>query len=407
MPTLLMLSYHFPPSAASGAFRLLGFARHLPKFGWNTVVVAPPGLPWEPSDPTLAARVPPETVVYHVPYPRRAPKVLRWLAPYTVWLPYARRAARRAVRKHHPDVVLTSAPPHWIHLLGRYFQKHFELPWVADFRDPWITASFYPEARSWRRNWELFWERRVMHNADLVLHNAPRACAAVQAAYPHDANRMAWLTNGFDPEDFPRVEQHAPGGVVRILHAGQLYVGRDPRPLLDAIGGIPTEGVPPFRVEFLGRTEYLKGADLAAEVRQRGLDARVLCRGQMSYQESLTEMCQADILLLLDTPGRKIGVPAKLYEYLGAGRPILATAEDDGDMAAILRESGVPYRLAPTGDVPRIRQALLDTVNGVAGGQMHGSADVVRQRFSREALAGKLAEMLNAVKSQHEASRRQ
>src|SRR5205814_10190794 len=95
MPTLLMLTYHFPPSAAVGSFRMLGFARHLPKFGWRTVVVAPPSLPWEPDDPALAARVPAETVVYPVPYPKRAPKVLRWMAPFSAWLPYARAAARQ------------------------------------------------------------------------------------------------------------------------------------------------------------------------------------------------------------------------------------------------------------------------------------------------------------------------
>src|SRR5262245_17680891 len=125
MPKLLIITYHFPPSAASGAFRLLGFAQHLPKFGWDTIVVAPPGLPWEPSDASLAARVPPQTVVVPVPYPKAAPKLIRWLAPYAVWLPFARRAARWAVREHQPDVVLTSGPPHWAHLIGRYLQRRY------------------------------------------------------------------------------------------------------------------------------------------------------------------------------------------------------------------------------------------------------------------------------------------
>ncbi len=405
MPTLLMLGYHFPPSADSGAQRLLGFARHLPRFGWSTVVVAPTGLPGEPEAPALAARVPVETAVYRVRYPRRVPRLLRWLAPNTVWLPYARRAARRAVRRNHPDAVLTSGPPHWVHLLGRYLQKHFDLPWVADFREPWITAALSPEGPTWQRKWALYFERRVMHNANLVLHGAPRLCAAVQAGYPHDAPRMTWLTGGFEPDEFPCLAPAArPAGPLRLVHAGPLDAARDPRPLLDAVAGLAGDSVPPFQLEFLLRPDHDRAADLSAEVRRRGLEGRALCRGQSSYQETLNELCRADGLLLLGAPGRKLGVSAELYDYLGAGRPILALAEE-GDVSAVLRDSGVPHRLAPPGDGPRIRLALGEMVASLAGGQMPGVVEEARLRFSRQALAGKLAEMLNAVKGQHEAGR--
>src|SRR5205823_95309 len=104
----------------------------------------------------------------------------------------------------------------------------------------------------------------------------------------------------------------------------------------------------------------------------------------------------ADLLLLLDAPGRRIGVPAKLYEYLGAGRPVLAIGEADGDLATILRESGVPHRLVPPNDVARQREALLELVRGVASGELSPGPEV-RQRFSREALAGQLAGMLDRL----------
>ncbi len=394
MPTLLMLTYHFPPSAAVGSFRMLGFARHLPRFGWRTVVVAPPSLPWEPDDPALAARVPAETVVYPVPYPKRAPRVLRWMAQFSVWLPYARAAARQALREQTPDVVLTSSPPHEVHLLGRYLQRHYRLPWVADFRDPWVTSQYTYKGKGWRRRWDLFWERRVMRRADLIIHNAPAALADLQAAYPRAAERMVSLTNGYDPENFPAVSPHPPHQPVRLLHVGELYAGRDPRPLLDALAGIPAGTV---RLEFVGRTEEAAGGNLMGEIRQRGLEDRVLCRGQVGYRESLEEMCGADLLLLLDAPGRRIGVPAKLYEYLGAGRPILAIGSAHGDLATILRDSGVPHRLAPPGDVARQREALLELVRGVTSGELGPGPEEARRRFSREALAGQLAGMMDRL----------
>jgi glycosyltransferase involved in cell wall biosynthesis len=396
MPKLLMITYHFPPSAASGGFRLLGFAQHLPAFGWDTIVIAPPGLPWEPSDPALAARVPQRTTVIPVPYPRKAPKLVRWLAPFAVWLPYARRAARRAVNEHWPDAVLTSGPPHWAHLIGRYLQRRYKLPWVADFRDPWVTESFTPQSSGIVRRLELSCERRVMHKANLILHNAPNACALLRKAYPRDADRMTYLTNGYDPENFPPQAQAPANTPLRVLHAGELYVGRDPRPLLDAVAQLPAD-VPAFRLEFMGRTEYESGADLLSDARSRGVEARVLCRPQTSYQQSLAEMAGADVLLLMDSPGRKLGVPAKLYEYLGAGRPILAVGEPDGDLAALLGQSGVMHRLVRSTDVPAIRTALAELVTAVAAGTAPLASDEARLKFSRRSLAGQLAGMLDGL----------
>jgi glycosyltransferase involved in cell wall biosynthesis len=244
-----------------------------------------------------------------------------------------------------------------------------------------------------------------MRHADAIVANAPRACALFQSAYPAHAGKIMYLTNGYDPESFPpRPPAHRPASpVVRILHAGELYVGRDPRPLLDAIAGIPAGTVPPFRVEFLGRALYVKGADLPADARQRGVESFVLCRGQVAYQETLAEMCQADILLLMDSPGRKIGVPAKLYEYLGAGRPILATAEPDGDVAAILRESGVACRIVPCADPARIREGIVELVRGVSSGELGAAAPEQRLRFSRQALAGQLAATLDGIRHRRSA----
>ena len=139
---VLILSYHFPPSAASGAFRMLGFARHLPQFGWQTVVVAPPRLDWEPTDEALTERVPSETAVYPIPFPKGWPwKPFGKLFPWGVWLPFAAAGCYRAIRDHRPDVVLTSGPPHVVHLLGRHLHRRTGLPWVADFRDPWVAGD--------------------------------------------------------------------------------------------------------------------------------------------------------------------------------------------------------------------------------------------------------------------------
>jgi glycosyltransferase involved in cell wall biosynthesis len=394
---LLLVTYHFPPSAASGTFRMVGFARHLPRYGWGVTVVAPPGLPWEPSDPGLVRRIPDDTTVRYVPYPAHYPKLARWTAPWGVWLVPALRECARAVAEERPDAVLTSGPPQFVHLLGLYLKRRHRLPWVADFRDPWITGGSEYRPQSLRGLWGAFWERQVMARADLLVANAPNACRSFRESFPRHAGKFLTLTNGFDPEAFPRRESpRLQSGPLRIVHAGELYAGRDPRPFLDALQGLRQERATPLRVVFLGRAPG-GGVDLPAEVERRGLGEVVTITGQVPYQQALAELCQADLLLLLDSAGRRVGVPAKLYEYFGAGRPLLALAEADGDTAAVLRESGLPHRIAPPNDPAKIRLALGELVDGLAGHTLPAAVEQQTARFTRAAIAGRLAESLEGL----------
>ncbi len=386
---VLLLTYHFPPSAASGTFRMLGFVRHLPRFGWDVHVVAPPEMPWDPVDPALSAAVPSQTGYDAVPYPDAAPRWLRWFAPYGVWLPFAWRACRRAIGMRRPDVVLTSGPPHVIHLLGLLLKCTERLPWVADFRDPWISGLVrQPWTLAQRR--QRYAEKQVFAHADRVVANAPNAARLFGDTYPRQAGKIVTVTNGFDPP--PQLAPLPPSaGTLRLLHAGEIYAGRDPLPLLDAMAELKQAGQS-LRLEVMGNV-HLPSGDLIAEAARRGLGADVRVRGQLPYQEALQEMVRSDLLVLLDGPGRTIGVPAKLYEYFGAGRPILALAEPAGDTAAILRASGIAHRIAPPRDVGRIRQAIAELASAPPA-----ALDPERlRRFTRESLAGELAGILEQV----------
>jgi glycosyltransferase involved in cell wall biosynthesis len=395
---LLLVTYHFPPSAASGTFRMLSFARHLPRFGWQVEVVAPPESPWDPVDAALAAQVPPETVYHAVAYPKRWPRLLRIAAPYAVWLPRAWRACRGIVRRERPDLVLTSGPPHIVHLIGLWLRRTARLPWVADFRDPWISGVAKTPLRLGQR-WYRYWERQVMAHADRVIGNAPNASRMFWETYPRCADKVITLTNGFDPRPTTEIPTRF-GGVVRMLHAGEIYWGRDPLPLLDAMAALKQAGpAAPVRLEVVG-TVHLPSGDLPTEIARRNLGADVSVTGQLPYQAAVDEMTRADLLVLFDTPGRKIGVPAKLYEYLGAGRPVLALAEPDGDTAQVLKESGVCHRIAPPKDVPRIAQAMAELVREIAGGVVPAPDPERLRRFTRESIAEELAEVMEQVIAQ-------
>jgi hypothetical protein len=127
------------------------------------------------------------------------------------------------------------------------------------------------------------------------------------------------------------------------------------------------------------------------------MESLVDTRAHVEYPQAQVEMSQADMLLLLDTPGRRGGVPAKLYEYLGAGRPILALAEPDGDTAWVLRESGVAHRLVRPDDTAGIRRALTELIEILADGRTAAAAPVALAQFTREHMARRLAETLDRI----------
>jgi hypothetical protein len=397
---VLLITYHFPPSAASGSFRLLGFARHLPRAGWQPLVVAPPETPWEPVDPQLSRQVPAEVVHLPVLYPSAAPKVVRYFAPYAVWLAPAWSACKRMIHDYSPDVILTSSPPHCVHMLGQFLKRSTGLPWVADFRDPWISDG-RQRSLSLRERWDLSCERNVFQKADLILANAPNACRMLQETYPQHRQKIVSLTNGFDPRPGPKPPRTpSPDGSVRLMHAGELYAGRDPVPLFEALAqaNVQAGTTPSFELHVVGRIDPTE-RNFAEMLKERGWDRFVYLKGQLAYQDALNAMEQADILVLFDSPGRTIGVPAKLYEYLGAERPILALAERNGDVAEVLRQSGMLHRIASPTNAADIQRAVEELRH-----EMQTTAPVsdaaLLQQFTREYLATALAGMLDTLTGQ-------
>lgn len=393
MRKCLLLTYHFPPSGAVAVHRMLGLVRHLPKYGWQPIVVAPPRVPWEPEDTSLLAQIPPATPVERVPFAQGVlGKIPRYLAPEAHWLWKANRTCDRLIREHRPEALISSSPPGEVHLLGLWLQRKFGLPLIADFRDPWVTNF---TATDWkpRQYFDRWLERKVMNGATKLIANTPGNQRGWTAAYPHLVDKIVTITNGFDPERFPPAEPHPPGASLTILHAGELYHRRDARPLLDALL-VPEARTLPIRVDFVGR-QTAATYDFPSEIHQRGLGERVELVGQVPYADALQRMMRADVLLLIQAPDYYVGVPAKLYEYLGVGRPILALAEPESDIAWVLRESKVLHRVVAPTDVAGIARALVELTHEVQAGRAAApDADALHQ-FTRERMARRLAQCLD------------
>ncbi len=394
MRKVLLLTYHFPPSGAVAVYRMIALARFLPKFGWQPIVVAPPRVPWEPEDTSLLAQVPGDMPIERVPFASGFfGKLARYTLPEGHWLFKANGACKRMIRTHQPQAIITSSPPNCVHLLGMRLNRKHGLPWLADFRDPWITNRVGLGIHRWPRC-ERWLERKVMRRASLLIANTPLNQEGWSTAFPDVANKIVTITNGYDPDRFaPLANPTPPASTLQILHAGEIYYGRDPRPLLDSLQGLPAERVP-VQIEFVGRMTQ-GDFDLPAEIERRGLQDRVKTTGQLLYAQAIERMLRADILLLLQTPEYKVGVPAKLFEYLGAGKPILALAEPDGDIAWVLRESKVLHRIAPPRDIECIKQALVELTREVQAGRPAAPDPNALQQFTRERMVQRFADCLD------------
>ena len=394
---LLMVAYHFPPCAAVAVHRMIGLAKHLPARGWHSVVVAPPNPPHEPSDPGLLNSIPADaTKIISVPFAEGFwGKVNRKFFPNKLWAWKAWRAAVRAVEEHKPDAIFTSHPPDCMHEIGLALKRRFNLPWIADFRDPWFALNRkLPNPRRTRRFQAN--EAETMRLADRIVGISPLYSDGLREAYPQHADKIITITNGYDPETFAEALTPPPRDRLSILYTGELYFGRDPRPFLDALRELETTpDAPKVGFQFLGRWSE-DVCDLPAEVKSRDLESAVQVSGLVPYRECLRTMMQADILLLIHTPGYTHGLPAKIFEYIGARRPILVLTEHEGDIGWVLKKSGHLHRLAPMRDVAKIKQAIIELAQEVRRGAPV-SPPGMETAFTREQMAMQFAEQLDAI----------
>src|SRR5262249_33419273 len=277
-----------------------------------------------PDDAGLLDRIPPNTNVIRVPFPNSLWSQLAGrLFQFETWLLPAWSAVQQATKDLQPDVVMTTSPPGCIHYLGYLVKKHFGLPWVACLRDPWVTNVMHLPQSRLQRVGSLRAEGRTMRWANCILMNTPLNLEGYRQAYPRYAGKMAYLTNGFDPKDFTSGRSLIPAAedpTLTLLHAGEFYAGRDPRPLLRVLQDLhksAISGLPRLRLKLVGLATELN-FDLATEVRTLGIESVVEINGQISYADALKAMLMADILVIVQVPKHKVAVPAKLYEYLGA-----------------------------------------------------------------------------------------
>ncbi|MBB4844141.1 glycosyltransferase involved in cell wall biosynthesis [Paucibacter oligotrophus] len=365
-----MIAYHFPPLAgSSGIQRTLRFAQQLPAHGWQPLVLSthPRAYPSTSSD--LLGEIPPELVVgraFALDTARDLSLLGRypgWLARPDRWLSWrldGLRLGLQMIRRYRPALIWSTFPIASAHLIAADLQRCSGLPWVADFRDPMAHDEYPRDPKIWASYRRV--EQIVFDRARHCTFTTPGALAYYRQRYPLRAADISLLENGYDEASFLAAEcklgPRPPGGPLILLHSGIVYPWeRDPRPLFAALASLAATGqLSPaqLRLRFRGSAhddELARMAEAAGAA-----DFIELCP-PLPYEEALAEMMSADALLLLQAANCNTQVPAKLYEYLRAGRPILALTDAAGDTAATLRAAGLGDIL-PLDSAPAIAAAV-------------------------------------------------
>ncbi|MFT3960001.1 glycosyltransferase [Propionivibrio sp.] len=406
-----MIAYHFPPLAgSSGIQRTLRFAQHLPKFGWEPLVLTAHPRAYERTSDDLMADVPPGVIVRRAfaldtarhlsvggRYMAAMARPDRWMS----WKFGAVREGMRMIREFAPQAIWSTYPIATAHAIGAALQKRSGLPWIADFRDPMVQDG-YPADPLVRKSFQQI-EKETFSSASASTFTTPSAARTYRERFPASAGSIEVLENGYDEETFAQVEAAAglPAGdrarEVVLLHSGIVYPSeRDPTQLFEALGQLGSSGrIAPGMLKIRFRAAVHDGflRDLAARY---GVNKFIECLPPIPYREALSEMLAADGLLVMQASNCNEQIPAKIYEYLRSKRPILALTDPHGDTAAVLRQAGIAD-IVRLDSVSEIQERLPSFTETIRQNSYTLPSQQAVKSASREGRTAQLAGLLDSL----------
>lgn len=403
---VLLTAFHFPPQAASsGIQRTLSFSRHLGSNGWEPMVLSASPRAYGQQNPSQLASVPAQLVVRrafaldtkrHIGIKGRYPEALalpdRWISWWFAAVP----TGLSLIRKYKPRVLWSTFPIATSHLIALALHRLTGLPWVADFRDPMLQPS-YPVSRPQRKIYAWI-ERETITRCSAAVFTTHSAMDSYRARFPAlPPEKFNVIENGYDEDGFgdqvPVMTK--PGKCLTLVHSGVLYqTGRDPSPFLQAIAALRAAGkasAETLRVVLRapGEIDEVQGMVDACQVGDI-----VKVEPPVPYREALTEMLAADALVVFQGTPFNTQIPAKIYEYFRARKPILGLVDTSGETARVLRAAGFDS-IASMDDSAAIEKVLEQFLEQVRDSRAYIATEELIASSSRTHRASQLADVLN------------
>ena len=434
MKKVLIITYYWPPSGGAGVQRWVKFVKYLPEFGWEPIVYTPQNPEVPVTDSTLSNDISPDLKVIKTPIwepyrlykrflgmkneekvnsafisERKKPplkeKISIWIRSNffipdarKFWIKPSVRFLRKYLAENPVDLIITTGPPHSLHMIGWHLKAKMNIPWMADFRDPWTGIDYYQYLYLTYfadRKHKLL-EKKILINADRVI-----ATGHIRAKdFEHISGReIDVITNGYDDDDFEGLTE-AQDKNFSIVHIGAINKARIHPQFWQAIHELINENdafKKDLKLHLIGKLDY----SVNEIINKYQLHQHVLKTEYLPHARVPGILRTAQVLYLPVNimPEPESFIPGKLFEYLAANRPILGTGPVNGDTASILREtgSGIMHDYA---DKDGIKSDLLSFYEKFKKGNVGGKENTDILKYSRRNLTKNLSQMMNmTVKS--------
>ncbi|MEJ5315628.1 MAG: glycosyltransferase family 4 protein [Tenuifilum sp.] len=426
---VLIVTYYWPPSGGVAVQRWLKFVKYLRDFGWEPIVYTPENPESFYDDHSLFKDIPENIEVIKRPIwepydiykwitGRKGKKLglgfaddsdkkgglaklMVWIRgnilipdPRVFWVRPSVKFLKRYLKQHPVDAIVTTGPPHSMHLIGLNLKRKLNIPWLADFRDPWTNIDFYHELRLTKfANWYHHrLERKVVQTADYVVVVSQQMKREFESL---GSNKVLVLTNGFDTDDIPAGETQR-NDSFSICYVGTMNSARNPHVLWQALSRICAENAEfaqKLRIQMAGQIDI----SVTTAIKSYGLEKNFEHHGLLPHDRALALQKNAQILLLVinNTPNAKGIVTGKFFEYLAVGKQILTIGPTDSDIAEIVHETASGDVIDYT-DVDGATQTLVKYFNLFKQGNLTPEPKGI-EKYSRKALTGRLSEILNQI----------
>ena len=306
------------------------------------------------------------------------------------WVKPSIKFLTQYLNKNEVDAIITTGPPHSLHLIGLKLKEDLSFPWIADFRDPWTTIGYHDKLklnkRSERKHKKL--EQQVLNGADHIITTSPTTTADFEKLTNVP---ITCITNGFDREHFPEVELDTE---FSLSHIGSLLADRNPKMLWQVLQELKKE-IPQFgkdlKIKLAGRVSNA----VVKTIEDFGLKSNIQLLGYLSHKEALIAQRSTQVLLLIEINAKDTQaiIPGKVFEYLAAKRPILGIGPEDSDFFEIVTNTNAGKCFTYLEKTP-LKEHILDLYKKFKERGLASNTSKISQ-YSRKSLTEKLAFVIN------------
>jgi len=428
----LIITYYWPPAGGAGVMRWAKMTKYIAQYGWEPVVYTPSNGETGVYDESLLSEIPVSTTVVKAPIwepydlykiflgrkkkdklysgfinEKKKPSLAQKISVFIrgnffipdarmFWIKPSAKFLIKYLKDNPVDAIISTGPPHSMHLIADKVHRATGIPWIADFRDPWTNIDFYRDLNlsGWADKRHHALESKVLTNASKVVTVTWRSRDEFREICKRGDIEV--IPNGFDDADF-LLDQRGPlDKDFTIVHIGSMNKDRNPEVFWKAIQLALQESddlKARLKIRLVGPVDF----SVRSSVENYGLQRFIEFVEFIPHDEAvkLQQQAQINLLVINNSPNARTIIPGKLYEYLGSGRPILAIGPMDSDSAKVIEmtKGGVVHEYD---DIDGLKNRILDYFTLYKAGTLTGNADGT-QKFTRRHLASEYARLLDSL----------